>query len=71
MDANGFSFVRLRLQHAEQISREIPFESRTLTKPEPIKDWSLTSLKEKLIKIGAKILSHGRYVVFLKNHSDA
>jgi Transposase DDE domain group 1 len=24
-------------------------------------DWSLTSLKEKLIKIGAKIVSHGRY----------
>ena len=30
--------------------------------PEPIKDWSLTSLKEKLIKIGAKVVSHGRYV---------
>jgi hypothetical protein len=27
---------------------------RTLATPEPIKDWSLTSLKEKLIKIGAK-----------------
>src|SRR5262249_16413293 len=27
-------------------------------------DWSLTSLKEKLIKIGAKVVSHGRYVVF-------
>jgi Transposase DDE domain group 1 len=35
---------------------------RTLATPEPIKDWSLTSLKEKLIKIGAKIISHGRYV---------
>ena len=30
--------------------------------PEPIKDWSLTSLKEKLIKIGAKVVTHGRYV---------
>jgi len=30
----------------------------------PIKDWSLTSLKEKLIKIGAKVVSHGRYVAF-------
>ena len=29
-----------------------------------IKDWSLTSLKEKLIKIGAKLVSHGRYVEF-------
>ena len=32
--------------------------------PEPIKDWSLTSLKEKLIKIGAKVVCHGRYVAF-------
>jgi hypothetical protein len=32
---------------------------RTLATPEPIKDWSLTSLKEKLIKIGAKVVSHG------------
>jgi hypothetical protein len=24
--------------------------------PEPIKDWSLTTLKEKLIKIGAKVV---------------
>jgi hypothetical protein len=32
--------------------------------PEPIKDWSLTTLKEKLIKIGAKVVSHGRYVAF-------
>ena len=37
---------------------------RTLATPEPIKDWSLTSLKEKLIKIGAKVVSHGCYVVF-------
>lgn len=26
--------------------------------------WSLTSLREKLIKIGAKIVRHGRYVTF-------
>ena len=37
---------------------------RTLATPEPIKDWSLASLKEKLIKIGAKIVSHGRYIAF-------
>jgi len=33
-------------------------------RPEPIKDWSLTSLKDKLIKIGAKVVSHDRYVIF-------
>jgi hypothetical protein len=27
-------------------------------------DWSLTSLKEKLIKIDAKAVNHGRYVAF-------
>jgi hypothetical protein len=30
----------------------------------PIKDWSLSSLKEKLIKIGAKVISHGRSIAF-------
>ncbi len=29
-----------------------------------IADWTLTSLREKLIKIGAKVVSHGRYVTF-------
>ena len=37
---------------------------RTLATPEPIKDWSLTSLKEKLIKIGAKVVTYGRYIAF-------
>ena len=37
---------------------------RTLVTPEPIRDWSMTSLKEKLIKIGAKVVSHGRYIAF-------
>ena len=37
---------------------------RTLATPEAIRDWSLTSLKEKLIKVGAKVISHGRYVAF-------
>jgi len=37
---------------------------RTLATPEPIKDWSLTSLREKLIKIGARLVSHGRNVAF-------
>jgi hypothetical protein len=37
---------------------------RTLATPEPIKDWSLTSLKEKHIKIGAKVVRHGRCVAF-------
>jgi hypothetical protein len=37
---------------------------RTLATPEPIKSRSLTSLKEKLIKVRAKVVSHGRNVAF-------
>jgi hypothetical protein len=37
---------------------------RTLAIPKTAQPWSLTSLKEKLIKIGAKVTSHGRYVTF-------
>ncbi len=37
---------------------------RTLAMPKTVETWSLTSLREKLIKIGAKVVSHGRYVTF-------
>src|SRR5881227_507406 len=37
---------------------------RTLAMPKTVERWSLTSLREKLIKIGAKVVSHGRYVTF-------
>jgi hypothetical protein len=37
---------------------------RTLAMPKTTEPWSLTSLREKLIKIGAKVVSHGRYVTF-------
>jgi hypothetical protein len=37
---------------------------RTLALPEAVKHWSLTSLRDKLVKIGAKIVTHARYVTF-------
>ena len=37
---------------------------RTLAMPKVAEPWSLTSLRDKLIKIGAMIVSHGRYVTF-------
>src|SRR5208282_4460468 len=36
----------------------------TLAMPKTAEPWSLTSLREKLIKIGAKMVSHSRYVTF-------
>jgi len=32
--------------------------------PRPVKHWSLTTLRETLIKIGAKVVHHARYVTF-------
>ncbi|MCP5041812.1 MAG: IS1380 family transposase, partial [bacterium] len=37
---------------------------RTLALPDAVEQWSLTTLREKLVKIGAKIVRHGRYVIF-------
>ena len=36
----------------------------TLALPDEIEHWLLTTLREKLIKIGAKVVRHGRYVTF-------
>jgi len=35
---------------------------RTLALPREVEHWSLTALREKLVKIGAKVVRHGRYV---------
>jgi hypothetical protein len=32
--------------------------------PREVEHWSLTTLREKLAKTGARIVRHGRYVVF-------
>jgi len=37
---------------------------RQLVLPKPIKGWTLTTLREKLIKIGAKVVRHAKYVLF-------
>lgn len=53
--------VRLKL-HA--LAYNLGNFMRTLATPKPISDWSMTTLREKLIKIGAKVVSHARYVAF-------
>jgi hypothetical protein len=37
---------------------------RQLVLPKPIKSWTLTTLREKLIKIGAKVVAHAKYLTF-------
>ncbi|MFL5337435.1 MAG: transposase, partial [Geminicoccaceae bacterium] len=37
---------------------------RSLALPNEVAQWPLTPLREKLVKIGARIVRHGRYLVF-------
>jgi Transposase DDE domain group 1 len=37
---------------------------RSLALPDEVARWSLSTLREKLVKIGARVVRHGRYVVF-------
>ena len=37
---------------------------RTLALPEAVEHWSLTTLQNKLIKVGAKVMRHSRTVTF-------
>ena len=32
--------------------------------PKEVEHWSMTTLRDKLVKIGAKVVRHGRYVTF-------
>jgi hypothetical protein len=57
----GANAVRLQLH---TLAYNLGNFMRTLAIPMAAEQWSLTSLREKLIKIGAKVVSHGRYVTF-------
>jgi hypothetical protein len=53
--------VRLQL-HA--LAYNLAIFLRTLALPEEMKHWSMTTLRDRLVKIGARIVRHGRSVVF-------
>ena len=58
MKANA---VRLQL-HA--LAYNLANFLRTLALPDEMESWSLTTIREKVVKIGAKIIAHARYSVF-------
>ena len=63
LSCHSFAANAVRLQlHA--LAYNLGNFMRTLALPKSAEPWSLTSLREKLIKIGAKVVSHGRYVTF-------
>ena len=58
MSANA---VRLQL-HA--LAYNLANFLRTLTLPETVSQWSMTTLRDRLVKISAKIVRHGRLIIF-------
>ena len=40
------------------------FMRSALALPKEVEHWSLTTIREKLVKIGAKVVAHSRYVTF-------
>ena len=54
-------FVANRVGADPKLLGDYAHRAETRREPEP---WSLTSLREKLIKVGAKVVSHGRDVTF-------
>jgi hypothetical protein len=63
LSCRSFAANAVRLQlHA--LAYNLGTFLRTLVLPEGVERWTLTTLRERLIKIGAKVVSHGRYVTF-------
>jgi hypothetical protein len=62
LSCHAFRHNAVRLQlHA--LAYNLGNFMRTLTLPEEVEQWSLTTLRDKLVKIGARIVRHGRYRV--------
>jgi hypothetical protein len=63
LSCHAFRHNAVRLQlHA--LAYNLANFMRTLALPEEVEHWSLTTLREKLAKIGTRIVRHGRYVMF-------
>jgi hypothetical protein len=63
LSCRSFAANAVRLQlHA--LAYNLGNFMRTLTMPKAAEPWSLTSLREKQVKVGAKVVSHSRYVTF-------
>jgi len=63
LSCHGFVDNQVRLQ-LFALAYNLGNSLRRLALPKSVKKWSLRTLREKLIKIGAKVVRHSRYVVF-------
>ncbi|MFQ5974149.1 MAG: IS1380 family transposase [Alphaproteobacteria bacterium] len=63
LSCHGFDANQARLQ-LHVLAYNLGNFLRRLALPPSVKQWSLTTLRDKLIKIGAKVVHHARYVTF-------
>jgi len=63
LSCHGFDANQVRLQ-LHVLAYNLGNFLRRLALPASVKHWSLTTLRDKLIKIGAKMVRHARYVTF-------
>ncbi len=63
LSCHRFAANAVRLQpHA--LAYNLASFLRTLVLPDAVKQWSLTTLRDRLVKIGARIVRHDRLIVF-------
>jgi len=63
LSCHGFDDNQVRLQ-LHVLAYNLANFLRRIALPSSVKHWTLTTLREKLIKIGAKVVHHARYVTF-------
>ena len=63
LSCHGFDANQVRLQ-LHVLAYNLGNFLRRIALPDSVKHWTLTTLREKLIKIGAKMVRHARYVTF-------
>ena len=61
LSCHGFRDNEVRLQ-LHVLAYNMGNFLRTPALPDEVEHWSMTTLRDKLIKIGAKVVRHGRYV---------
>jgi hypothetical protein len=64
LSCRAFRANAVRLQLFALASYNLANFLRTLVLPDEVAQWTLTTPRERLVKIGARIVRHGRYVVF-------
>ena len=63
LSCHGFEANQVRLQ-LHVLAYNMGNFLRRIALPASVKHWTLTTLRDKLIKIGGKMVHHARYVTF-------